>query len=174
MKRILAILIPMVLGKLGCTQAPAERPHVENPAFDKKISEMIRFSVPTIGVQELSNIQNEVHIFDAREQQEFEVSHIEGAQYLGYEAFDEARLAGIPKDATIVLYCSIGYRSEKIGEKLQKMGYSKVYNLYGSIFEWVNQGFPLVGPDGHPTRKVHTYNSKWSQWVSAEKAENVW
>ena len=174
MKKILAILIALAFGKLGCTQAPAERPYVSSPAFDKKISETIHFTVPTIGVRELKNIQDEVHIFDAREWKEYEVSHIKGAHYLGYDNFDTARLAGIPKDAKIVLYCSIGYRSEKIGEKLQKMGYSQVYNLYGSIFEWVNEGFPVVGIDEKPTQKIHTYNSKWSQWVDNDKAEKVW
>lgn len=174
MKKLLTILITLVFAKLGCTQAPAERPQAGNPAFDKKIAQTIRFTVPTIGVRELNDIQDEVYIFDTREQQEYDISHIKGARYLGYEDFNEARLAGIPKDARIILYCSIGYRSEKIGEKLIKMGYSNVSNLYGSIFEWVNQGLPVVGAEGKPTRKVHTYDSKWSQWVDPEKAEKVW
>ncbi|MCB0568654.1 MAG: rhodanese-like domain-containing protein [Phaeodactylibacter sp.] len=174
MKKIYGILIALAFGKLGCTQAPGERPHVLNPAFDKKIGQMLSFTVPAIGVGELNDIQNEVFIFDARELQEYELSHIKGARYLGYDDFDESRLIGVSKDSKIVLYCSIGYRSEKIGEKLQKMGYTNIYNLYGSIFEWVNEGYPIVGPDGKPTRKLHTYDSKWSQWVDPEKAEKVW
>lgn len=80
----------------------------------------------------------------------------------------------IPKDAKIVLYCSVGYRSEKIGEKLQKMGYTDVNNLFGSLFEWVNRGYKVVDKDGNETQKVHTYNKDWSQWVDETKAKKTW
>ena len=108
----------------ACAQAPAVRPHASNAKFDKMISQTIDFSVPVIGAEELKNSMEEVIIFDAREKEEFEVSHIEGAQYLGYDDFDASRLGDISKDSKIVVYCSIGYRSEKIGEQLQTMGYN--------------------------------------------------
>jgi hypothetical protein len=47
-------------------------------------------------------------------------------------------------------------------------------NLYGSIFEWVNQGNPVVNKDNQPTQQVHTYNKNWSRWVEKDKAEKVW
>ncbi len=159
---------------IGCAQVPKERPHLENPAFDKKLAKLLQFSVPLIGVQELHNIQREVYIFDTREWREYEVSHIEGARYLGYDDFDAKRLQDIPKNAKIVLYCSVGYRSEKIGEKVRKLGYEKVYNLYGSIFEWANEGYPVVDLKGNPSDKVHTYNKDWSKWLDAEKVTKTW
>lgn len=174
MKYLILFLGTFIMMKPACSQPPSGRPPLGNPAFDKELASLLSFSVPTIGVQELRDIQNEVYIFDAREEEEYRLSHLEGARYLGYQEFDKEKLAGVPKNAKIVLYCSVGYRSEKIGEKLQKMGYTDVYNLYGSIFEWANQGYPVVGQDGKPTPKVHTYNSKWSQWVDEGKAEKVW
>lgn len=164
----------MMMGRPGCTQPPEDRPAVGNPDFDRKISNMIQFSVPVIGVQELRAIQEEVLIFDAREREEFEISHIEGARYLGYKQFEESALMDLPKDQKIVLYCSIGYRSEKVAEKLKALGFEQVYNLYGSIFEWVNAGFPIVGPDGQQSKQLHTYNAKWSKWVDPQQAERVW
>lgn len=174
MKYLALFLGTFIMIEPACSQPPAGRPPIANPAFDEELTRLLSFSVPTIGVHELRDIQNEVHIFDAREEEEYRASHIEGARYLGYEAFNEEKLAGLPKDARVVVYCSVGYRSEKIGERLQKMGFTDVRNLYGSIFEWANQGLPLVGQDGKPTRKVHTYNSKWSRWVENDKAEKVW
>lgn len=159
---------------MGCTQPPADRPPVQNPDFDDKISRTIRFSIPTIGVTELREHQPDFLIFDTRQAAEYQVSHIPGASYLGYEDFDPVRLRDIPKEKPIVLYCSIGYRSEKIGEKLQKLGYTNVRNLYGSIFEWVNQGYPVVTPAGNTTQQVHTYNRNWSKWVDHQHAEKVW
>lgn len=145
-----------------------------NEKFDKEVAGTIQFTIPIIGVEELYNTKDESYIFDTRKREEFEVSHIPGATYLGYLDFDEKRLGSLPKDTKIVLYCSIGYRSEKIGEKLQSLGYKNVFNLYGSIFEWANRSYPLEDENGKPTRKIHTYNRNWSKWVDGQKSEKVW
>lgn len=164
-----------VLSLTACyAQQTANRTaHCENPDFDRKVERLISFSVPTISVEELVKMED-VFIADTREQEEYAVSHIPNAQFVGYKKFDVANLGDIPKDTPIVLYCSVGYRSEKIGEKLQKKGYTNVYNLYGSIFEWVNQGQPVVTPQGEETNNVHTYNEKWSQWLEDGKAKKIW
>ncbi len=172
--RLLASLLFLCL--FSCTQAqePATRPHCQQPAFDAAVASLINFSVPLIGVKELQRIQSDVVLFDAREKEEYEVSHIAGAKYLGYKKFDPTTLANVDKDQKIVLYCSVGYRSEKIGERLLALGYTNVYNLYGSIFEWINQGNPVVDEQGKVIQKVHTYNKKWSQWVEEGKVKKVW
>ncbi len=174
MKQIIYSFV-FVLSMTACyAQQTVERTaHCENPAFDQKVERMISFSVPTISVEELYKMEGAV-IADTRRKEEYIVSHIPDAKFVGYRDFDVAELGDTPKDAPIVLYCSIGYRSEKIGEKLQKMGYTNVYNLYGSIFEWVNQGYPVVNTHGETTDRVHTFNKKWSQWLEEGKAEKVW
>ncbi|MGM0587883.1 MAG: rhodanese-like domain-containing protein [Bacteroidota bacterium] len=45
--------------------------------------------------------------------------------------------------APVVVYCVIGYRSEKITKQLRQMGYH-AQNLYGGLFEWVNQHHSVV------------------------------
>lgn len=165
----------LFLSFLSCTaQEPAVRPHCADDNFDKKVSKTISFSVPVIGVEKLKSMQSEVLLLDARKKEEFDVSHIEGAKHFGFRKLEMDVLDDIPKDHPIVLYCSIGYRSEKVGEKLQKMGFTKVYNLYGSIFEWVNQGQTVVDENEQVTTEVHTYNKKWSKWVEDGKAVKVW
>jgi rhodanese-related sulfurtransferase len=154
-------------------QAPASRAHCQNPDFDKKVANMLSFSVKTISPNDLKRQANVV-ILDARERVEYDVSHLPNAIFIGYNNFEKKALDTIAKDKPIVVYCSIGYRSEKIGEKLKKMGYTKVFNLYGSIFEWLNQGNPIVDKNGLPTQKVHTYNKVWSRWVEDGKAEKIW
>lgn len=174
MKYWIILLGSFAIMKPACSQPADSRPPVLNDEFDRELTRLLSFSVSTIGVRELKDIQDEVYIFDVREKEEYQVSHIKGARYLGYKKFEEEGLADIPKDAKVVVYCSVGYRSEKIGERLQKMGFTDVHNLYGSIFEWVNQGYPVVDEQEKPTRKIHTYNSKWSQWVDNERVEKVW
>lgn len=168
------ILPALFFINIGCAQVPADRPHVANEAFDEKLTKLIDFSVPVISVQELHDNQSDYVILDTREKEEYDVSHIQGAKYIGYKKFDKKEMAEIPKDAKIVLYCSVGYRSEKIGKKLQKLGYTEVYNLFGSIFEWVNQGYMVVDNLNHPVFKIHTYNKNWSQWVDEDKAIKVY
>jgi len=69
------------------------------------------------------------------------------------------------KESEIIVYCSIGYRSEKITEQLVQEGFKNVQNLYGGIFEWKNQGNEVVRPDGKPTEDVHAYSRLWGIWL---------
>ena len=171
---VLPLALSVLLSTSSCAQLPATRPHVESATFDKMIGRTISFSVPTMGVAELKATKEPVYLLDAREVEEYEVSHIPNAIHVGYDHFDATQLAAIPKDAKVVLYCSIGYRSEKIGEQVAALGYTNVHNLYGSIFEWVNQGNTVVDNKGQATQKVHTYNRVWSVWVDGAQAEKVW
>jgi 3-mercaptopyruvate sulfurtransferase SseA len=50
---------------------------------------------------------------------------------------------------------------QKTAEKLKAAGFSQVMNLYGSIFEWVNRGYPLAGAQ---PGKVNTYSKEWGSW----------
>ncbi len=163
-----------LIGLPGCAQVSTNKPSTLNPAFDQKLQTLLSFSVPLISVHELQLRQPSVVLLDVREREEFDVSHLPGATYLGYKNLNEQTIQQLPKDTTIVLYCSVGYRSEKIGELLQKRGYQNVYNLYGSIFEWANNGYPLVNAAGQSTKEVHTYNRKWSKWVDDVKAKKRW
>lgn len=124
-------------------------------------------SVPYITVEELAKKEHIV-LLDTREKVEFETSHIENAICVGYDKFKLKKIKKIlPKDknAPIVVYCSLGIRSEDIGEKLQKAGYTNVYNLYGGIFEWKNKEQSVVNDKGETTENIHTFNEDWSIWL---------
>lgn len=146
-----------------------------NPEFDKLVDNYLNYSIPVISVADAIESKNYYIFLDARELNEFNTSHIENAIHIGYDNFRiEALNADIPKDKKIIIYCSIGYRSEKVGETLKQNGYQNVYNLYGSIFEWVNQHHPIVDKRGKPTLRLHTYNKKWSKWIEDEDIEKIW
>lgn len=166
--------IALFFNLFSCTaQAPVDRARSENPYFDKKVASLLSFTVKTINPETVKTL-SDVLILDAREREEYAVSHLPKAIFIGYNHFEKEALKDVMKDKPIVVYCSVGYRSEKIGEKLQKMGFTKVYNLYGSIFEWMNQGNEVVDNQGVVTKKVHTFNRNWSKWVDGKKAEKVW
>ncbi|MGA9639453.1 rhodanese-like domain-containing protein [Flavobacterium sp.] len=123
-------------------------------------------SIPYIQVNELH--QSNYILLDAREPNEYKVSHIPNGISIGYIHFDIKNVSTIIKDknAPIVVYCSIGIRSEKIGEKLKKSGYTKVYNLYGGIFEYKNKGKKVVNSQNKITDSIHAFNKQWSVYLN--------
>ncbi|SDG95845.1 rhodanese-like domain-containing protein [Winogradskyella thalassocola] len=123
--------------------------------------------IPYISVQELAMPKTDAILLDAREIKEYNVSHIPNSTYVGYDDFDlDTVVKSIPDTSkTIVIYCSVGIRSEDIAEQLKKKGYTNVYNLFGGIFEWKNNNFPLLDSEGNETDYVHAYSKDWSKWL---------
>ena len=138
-----------------------------NPAYQYVIDVAINKTVPLISVEEVDRIYygKEIIFLDTRAIEEFERSRIKNAHWVGYENFKKDNLPKMNQNDTIVLYCSIGYRSEKIGEKLIEMGYKHVYNLYGGIFEWVNHDLPVYNASSIKTDSVHAYSPEWGIWL---------
>lgn len=130
-------------------------------------------TVPYITSEELRILQlNEsVVILDAREMEEYRVSHIPTANYVGYSRFSSEVISAKFNDKNIplVVYCSLGIRSEDIGEKLQKSGFTNVKNLYGGIFEWKNNEFPITDSEGKETENVHVFSRFWGRWLNKGK-----
>lgn len=145
---------------------------VESKSFDVLLKTMLKNTVTKISVKELMPKIDQVVLLDAREPQEYEVSHLKNAKFVGFNQFNISILQYLSKNSEIVVYCSIGVRSEKIGEKLKAAGFTNVKNLYGSIFEWVNQGNQVFDTQNRPTKKVHAFNKKWGVWLN--KGEKVY
>ena len=141
-------------------------------AYKVMLEGMYKHTVPTVSCSELKKEQHDVVLLDTRAKREYEVSHLPKARWVGYDEFDLKNIENLPKDTPIVVYCTVGVRSERIGEKLKAAGYRNVRNLYGSIFEWVNQDNPVVDNQGKPTQKVHAYSRTWGVWLN--KGEKVY
>ena len=123
--------------------------------------------IPYITVQELAMPKTKAIILDARELEEYNVSHIKKAIFVGYNSFqiDLVKNKLPNKNETIVVYCSLGIRSESIANKLKKAGYNKVFNLYGGIFEWKNNNFKVYNSEGKETDNIHAFSKEWSKWL---------
>lgn len=126
-------------------------------------------SIPYISVAELRmrQVNDTVLILDTRERNEYEVSHISSAKFVGYDSFSSEVVSIEIADHSmpIVVYCSLGIRSEDIGEELKKAGYTNVKNLYGGIFEWKNNDYPVIDSKGNETDEVHAFSRLWSRWL---------
>lgn len=141
--------------------------------FESMVNALLQHDVDTISSQRLNEqMRNgEVILIDARETDEYSVSHIKGAMCYGYEHQNTQLLKGIDKSAHVVVYCSIGKRSEDVARKIQKLGFSNVQNLWGGIFDWTNHGFEVQNVQGEQVLQVHPYSSLWGIWINKlEKA----
>lgn len=132
-----------------------------------EVLKKFKAKVPYITVEELKNKKN-IILLDTREQKEFDTSHIKDAQCVGFDHFKGKQIDDLVKDknATIIVYCSIGIRSGMIGDKLLKMGYKNVYNLYGGIFEWKNNGLTVYDSNNKETDNVHAFSKEWSKYLT--------
>lgn len=166
-------LLGLLYTSLACNAFSQQKPAIDDD-FSQMVNEYLSFSVPIISTEDLYKLRNEVILLDARELEEYNVSHIKNAIYIGYKNFDQSKLNHIAKDKKIVVYCSIGYRSEKIGEQLKKMGFKNVYNLYGSLFAWVNRGYEVVDVNNKITYRVHGYDAKWAKWITNKQYKKVY
>lgn len=138
--------------------------HVNDRAYDLVLSTLLSQSIPAVSVEQIAS--GEFYLLDARSSREFDVSHIPGAVWVGDEDFSLDRLTGTAKHASIAVYCSVGYRSERIAKYLHQQGYMHVANVYGGIFEWVNTGHPVVTSTGEVTESVHAYSRLWGIWLT--------
>lgn len=86
-----------------------------------------------------------LYLLDVREPREIE--H-DGA-LAGYHNIPikqvEARLAEIPKDKPILVYCSQGIRAEWAADKLRRRGYK--IRAFASMQDWRAKRYPLVFPN---------------------------
>ena len=124
-------------------------------------------TIPYISVEELNHIKSSIIILDAREPEEYNISHLKDAIYVGHDFFnmDNIQKKLQNKFASIIVYCSLGVRSETIALKLKKAGYTNVKNLYGGIFEWKNKDLPVYNNNNKETDSVHTFSKTWGKWL---------
>ena len=101
-----------------------------------------------------------VVLLDAREAEEYAVSHLGGAHHA--PTVDEAAriIRDSPPDALVVAYCSVGVRSSALAARLRERGIAQVHNLQGSLFAWANEGRPVYR--GHVrVAEVHPFDAHW-------------
>lgn len=78
----------------------------------------------------LQNQREGIFLMDVRTPGEFEGGHLEGAINISVDTIP-ARLAEIPQDKTLVVYCEHGSRSKLAAAYLANHGYSTVFHIEG-------------------------------------------
>ena len=159
-ERLASLLLAAVLVPTACGRPTAQVTWTET---EERIAETFP-DVPVIETANLSELmQDPTHtlvLLDVREPDEFAVSHLRGAVRVTAPDRAAALLRDAPADATVVAYCSVGYRSARLAAALRDRGLADVRNLEGSIFRWANEDRPLFRGDT-PVRHVHPFDETW-------------
>ncbi len=101
-------------------------------------------------------------LLDVRRAEEYAISHLEGAVRIDPGSKMPELPTGVTFETPIVVYCSVGYRSSALAEHLEALGFSRVASLEGSIFQWANEGYPLVRGQ-EPVEVVHPFDRHWGR-----------
>jgi rhodanese-related sulfurtransferase len=84
-------------------------------------------------------------ILDVRTAAEVAEGHLPNAVNIDIYGSDfMAKIQELPKDREILVYCTVGARSQQAADILSKQGFAKVYNLDGGIVAWQRNGFEVV------------------------------
>jgi rhodanese-related sulfurtransferase len=79
---------------------------------------------------------------DVREDNEFDVGHIPGAEHIPLGSLTE-RAGELPRDRTIVTYCGHGERSATALSILERLGFKNVVNFDGGFGAWEDAGMEV-------------------------------
>ena len=88
-------------------------------------------------------------VLDVRSPEEFAAGHVPGAVNIPHDQV-ASRLAEIPKDKEVVLYCRSGRRSGLAAETLEANGYKDLRLMQGDMAGWEKAGLPVEGAGQKP------------------------
>ncbi|MFD2784035.1 rhodanese-like domain-containing protein [Hymenobacter rubripertinctus] len=170
--RTLALLALVPASLAACGQQPERaRSGAATPdmtAYDRMLGVLYKHTVPVVQPAELAAALQKkpqsVLLLDTRTPEEYQVSHLRDARFVDYDHYQQLDLSAIARTRPVVVYCTVGARSEQVGAWLRQQGFRDVRNLYGGIFQWMNDGQPVVNAQG-PTTNVHPYSILWRPWL---------
>ena len=162
---LLVLIFGLVGPQAGCTQ---------NMSWSA-VEGMIRSSFPEVSQLSTDSLaawlENDTNpqptLLDIRTAEEYRVSHLRGAIRVAPDTNDFTFLDSLDRNAPIVTYCSVGYRSSEVAQRMQQAGFTNVSNLEGSIFRWANEGRPVYR-GGRSVGQVHPNDKLWGTLLDAE------
>ncbi len=99
---------------------------------------------PTVKPDEFEQTISEpdVQLVDVRTPEEYEQGHIVGAMNIDWksDSFADEATSMLDKSKTIAIYCRVGHRSHEAGNKLYKMGYTRIVEMQGGLEAWKSAG----------------------------------
>jgi len=87
--------------------------------------------------------RKDLYLLDVRTLGEYQQVRLDGARLIPISQLVK-RLAEVPKNRPVLVYCAVGSRSAQVVNYLARRGYPEIYNLYGGIYSWAQKGYPVL------------------------------
>lgn len=94
-------------------------------------------------VQKLMAQKPNLFVLDVRTRDEFRQARLKGAVLIPLNEL-ERRVAEVPKNRTLLVYCAVGARSASAAGFLASKGYPEVYHMTDGLIGWYKHGFPVA------------------------------
>lgn len=135
-----------------------------NSLIDLKFSDVNHISTEELAIWLDDKNKRNPLILDTRTPLEYAVGHLQGAYFMPHDLPEIEPFIQCSYSQTIVTYCSVGYRSAILAQRLQNMGYENVFNLNGSLFLWFSENRPIFC-DEQIVEFIHPNHLFWSFWL---------
>jgi phage shock protein E len=124
---------------------PAVAPTATKPAATAPVAAVATPMSQEALLQHQSQHPDHLYLLDVRTPQEYADGHVPGAVNVPYDQL-ASRLAEVPKDKDVVLYCKSGRRAGIAADVLAANGYKRLSHLEGDMNAWVEKGRPIAKP----------------------------
>jgi len=108
-------------------------------------SSLVSISQEALLERQQKGDEKTAYVLDVRSPEEYASGHVPGAVNIPYDQV-ASRIAEVPKDKDVVLYCKSGRRAGIAAEVLASQGYERLQHLEGDIVAWVGKGRPVETP----------------------------
>jgi rhodanese-related sulfurtransferase len=92
-----------------------------------------------------ANHPDHLFVLDVRTPAEYAEGHVPGAVNVPHDQL-ASRIAEVPKDKDVVLYCRSGRRAALAADVLTAHGYTRLSHLEGDMQAWVEKGRRVEKP----------------------------
>ena len=141
-----ALLVAGALSVAFTTIATAGEPAATAPASAPAAAAVaVAPMSPEALLEHQSRHPDHLFVLDVRTPQEYAEGHVPGAVNVPYDQL-ASRLAEVPKDKDVVLYCKSGRRAGIAADVLAANGYTRLSHLEGDMPAWVAKGHAVEKP----------------------------
>lgn len=140
MRRTLQFLITMLviisISLTGCSAEKSENDMINVTPTAVTLQASILEKITAEEAKKMMDERTDIIILDVRTEDEFNEGHIEGAILIpDYEIAEKADELLKDKNATILIYCRSGRRSDLAAQILSDLDYTEIYD-FGGIIDW--------------------------------------
>jgi rhodanese-related sulfurtransferase len=137
--RLLLIALAALAGPVAIAADPAPA----TPSSAKAAAAVVQPMSQDALLQHQAQHPDHIFLLDVRTPQEYAEGHIAGAVNVPHDQL-ATRLAEVPKDKDVVLYCRSGRRAGIAADVLAANGYTRLSHLEGDMIAWTEKGRPVV------------------------------